>query len=623
MDKLAHAPSLNPRVEPRRRLAAAWVLFGIAGLLATLAVYWPTLNYGFSYDDYYLVRPHTADDLRRALVGSWYPKDVMVPFYRPLTVAFHAARFELFHFDPRLYHWLSVVLFGAVAALVGLITRRLVAGTGFALLAVAATAGHPNLPYALVAWTTNQMHLLQSIIVLLALMWWVTHRTQGTAGWLPLLGFQIGAFLVKEDGVMLLPCLVVLEILFARMIEGRRSIPPIPFLVGAVLTLGALIWLRTWALGGLGGYAHPDWARMQANFGEGLSRALLYQPFDRAGKSFVGYTVITITAVGLLASWLRKDLRRAGFLILGGFVIAAAFNVPFVFVTKREQLYLLALGGTLAFSGGVAAIWLLLQNRSGRLVFAILLLATLVVSGRVTRQMAADFEPYGPTTLAYDEIVQGWASVPPEIHEFLARKRRLWNERRERLQLPDDLPQVTFGAYPSEIEPSGQDFRWTTRTTTMFLRSSGSEVWLPLRAFPHPTGAASVRVHVAEQLQHAMTIRSGGWVSVPIRLRPLRMPWRMHVIRLEVDPAWVPAERDSRSSDQRELGVKIGRLETTPRPQIQGGEASSPRMEEWLRRPAPRGATAMAWRWRSIPRPISARGRSRRSPARPRWADRM
>jgi len=554
------------------------LMFAGAGLAASVAVYWPTVSYGFAYDDYYLVRPHTLEEVRRAFAGSWYPHDVMVPFYRPLTVAFHAARFALFHFDPRPYHGLSLLLFGVIAALVGLVTRQVLsttdadadagggvgvgAGVGAGLFAIAATAVHPSLPYSLVAWTTNQMHLVQSIVVLAAMLWWHAFRRRGSRGWLPLLGFAAVAFLIKEDGVMLLPCLLALELLYGRIVERRWTIPPPLFLIGAALTIGALIWIRSWALHGIGGYSKPDWDMMRANFAQGLSRALLYQPFDRPGKAFVGYTVIAVTLGGLLASFWRDDLRRARFLLLGGVTIAVAFNVPFVFVTKREQLYLLALGGTLAFVGGAVALWSVSRRLWLRAALAAMLVAVLIASGHIARLMAADFAPDNPITLGTDDIVQGWASVPLELHEFLARKHDAYAKRRQsehiQVQLPNDVDTVTYGAYGWEADPSGQRFRWSTGTVTMFVRRSATRISIPLRAFPNPAGPVTVTISVDGRAQQPMTLASADWRSVSLWLPSLRLPWRMHIVKLEVEPTWVPAKLDPRSGDQRELGIKLG-----------------------------------------------------------------
>ncbi|HVZ21588.1 MAG TPA: hypothetical protein VG871_11025, partial [Vicinamibacterales bacterium] len=81
--------------KPAFLLAAVFV----AGVGLSLLVYAPTYGFGFHYDDYYFLRPHARGDVAAAFSGPWYPPGVMAPFYRPLTVAFHALRFDWLQLD--------------------------------------------------------------------------------------------------------------------------------------------------------------------------------------------------------------------------------------------------------------------------------------------------------------------------------------------------------------------------------------------------------------------------------------------------------------------------------------------------------------------------------------------
>ena len=42
------------------------------------------------------------------------------------------------------------------------------------------------MPYALVAWISNQMHLLETLVILLALLWWNAVRARHLLWWAPL-----------------------------------------------------------------------------------------------------------------------------------------------------------------------------------------------------------------------------------------------------------------------------------------------------------------------------------------------------------------------------------------------------------------------------------------------------
>ena len=94
-------------------------------------------------------------------------------------------------------------------------TGRALAAAVAALLVVA----HPTMPYSLVAWVTNQMHLVQTLVVLSAFLWWHAVRARTIVWWLPLLVFGAAAFMVKEDGLMLLPAIVALHAITRRVSE--------------------------------------------------------------------------------------------------------------------------------------------------------------------------------------------------------------------------------------------------------------------------------------------------------------------------------------------------------------------------------------------------------------------
>ena len=158
-------------------------------------------------------------EVRGSFHGSWDTTWVMVPFYRPLTVAFHAVRFELLGLDARRHHALSLTLFACCAALVGWLALRITGRLRPGINATVLYASHPAMPYSLVAWVTNQMHLIETVTVLLALAWWHVVRGRSVAWWLPLLGLGAAAFLIKEDGIMLIPCVVVAHWINRRINE--------------------------------------------------------------------------------------------------------------------------------------------------------------------------------------------------------------------------------------------------------------------------------------------------------------------------------------------------------------------------------------------------------------------
>lgn len=570
------APSDGPT--PRSREIRVRLTLLAAATVVVWTTYWPTLGHEFVYDDYYLVRPHTWSEVRGGLTGSWYTDGVMVPFYRPLTVLFHAARFEILHFDPLMHHGLSLALFTVVASLAGWIAFRVTGVPWVALLGVAAVGTHPGLPYALVAWITNQMHLLQSLVVLGAIGWWVRYRRRDVTWWWPLLVFQVASFCIKEDGIVLLPSIALLEVIYRRVVERRWGLPPIGFLIGSLLLTIGLLALRSWALEGLGGYRAVDLQQATANLARGLYRTLCYQPFDRPGKTVAGTLVVLLTfagATGMVRTLSRRpDLgggtpspgsltSRCLFLLLAGLVVAFSFNLPFAFVTKREQWYLLAIGGAVAFTGGAAWLLLALRTRVTRALVLALIGTALISSAWVARQMADDFSPAHPNTLHTDGIVVEWPRIAPEVRDFLARKQRAIGEGTNTPRL-SDLPLLAYGVHAWEPEPGGRMFRWTTSRVDLYVHHHMARLDLPIRAFPRGSDSVSLLIRGGRRDLGPFGIDHASWISVPIELRPSRWPWRRSVVELSVDPTWKPADLYPGSNDPRVLGMKLGEASSTP-----------------------------------------------------------
>ena len=90
-------------------------------------------------------------------------------------------------------------------------------------------------------------------------------------------------------------------------------------------------------------------------------------------------------------------------------------------------MYLVGLGASITLTG--AALGLLdiaHSGRAGRAGIAIVvavLVAGLASFVAVARDITRDFEPFGPIVLAHDDIVRTWSPVPPELRDYVARKR--------------------------------------------------------------------------------------------------------------------------------------------------------------------------------------------------------
>src|SRR5262249_23560653 len=144
--------------------------------------------------------------------------------------------------------------------------------------------------------------------------------------------------------------------------------------------------------------------------------------------------------------------------------------------------------------------------------------------------------------------------------DFLVQKRQLWTREKQAIRLQDAVDAVTFGVYDWQQEPSGRRFRWSSGTATIYVRHKATGLALPMRAPPSSTGVAKVTIAADARVQSEVV--ESDWRTLSVSLSSLYLPWRMHLVRLRVKPARVPAALDPRSADRRELGVELGEATT-------------------------------------------------------------
>ena len=536
-------------------------------MLATLttgAVYRETLSYGLHYDDYYFLRPSPLAGVVAAFHGPWDQTGVMATFYRPLAVAFSAARFELLGLNSAAHHAVSLTMFGLAAmltaTLVYLVTSRVLA----AILATMFFVCHPAMPYSLVAWVTNQMHLQQILVVLGALLWAHAVGRRGAFWWLPILLFAAASFTIKEDGIMLLPCVVALHEMRRLTTEKDLPHPPWMFLIASLVLIVGLMWLRSHVLGELGGYSRPTLQRGWANFSGAVYGVYRLIPADREWQALASAvaTWFPVLAAGAWP-WLSQTARWC---LLGGLTIAVLFAVPFVFAVKPEQVYMLGLGYAIVLTGaaigGFDLAARLPVRRAAALLVAGVVAIELFALTAVTRAIMRDFQPFGPIVLGHDEIVRGWGFVPAEIKDYLERKRAPQAATRLSPNVLDELVVATFNTHGRDATPDGVPYMWMDRTwCEIDIAASAREVTIPLR---HEIGVfrdpAHVRITANGRLVDELTLSSSEWRRSIIALRRGDVPRisRMHRIRIEIDRSWRPSEIIPGSVDRRWLGLQVG-----------------------------------------------------------------
>ena len=536
------------------------VISVITATAATWIVYGHTLEYGFSYDDYILVRPHNVEDVTRSFSASWDTTGVMVPFYRPLTVAFNAIRYELFGLDSRAHHYVSLGLFACCALLTGWLSHRMTGQTVAAVLAILMFVAHPAMPYALVVWITNQMHLIETLAILTALCWWHAVRTSSVRWWWPLLALAAIAFMIKEDGIMLLPMIIATHTINRYLRERHLPHVRIAFVTAAVLLIAALLFVRTAALDGLGGYGRPSFEQAWRNYVGGISGTLRLTPADRPWQ---GLASAFATALPVLAVLLWRRTRAGSrTLLVVGLGMALLFNLPFVFVSKAEQMHLVAAGAVLFMTGSAVMVLDALPNTIARGAATVVILLGVGACAAVARDISKDFEPFGPKVLATDIIVRGWPHVPAQIKDYLARKEQPHASSRVSTNPIHELSHVIYGAHEMETAPDGTRYQWMSGPAAdVFVFQPARSVIIPLR---HDRGAfretAIARLEVGRRTADEIRFETSDWRQSTITLPRGGAPGRPVHIRISIDQAWVPSRVIPQSADSRTLGLQIGEL---------------------------------------------------------------
>jgi hypothetical protein len=540
----------------------ATLLYVLVAAATILPLYGMTLGYGFDYDDYHFVRPYAASEVAAAFSGPWDPAGIEVPFFRPLTIVLYAVRFTFFGVNSEAHHALSLLMFLLAAVLFGLLARAFLASTAAGALAVVAFAVHPAMPYAAVAWITNQMHLLQLLVVLSALLWWFYVRRRHAVWWLPLVAFELCALMVKEDGVMLVPVILVLHALRRATTEGDLPHPPWQFMTGAAVAAAAFLLYRRHVLHAIGGYGVPSIDQAWAHYETGFLNVFRLLPAKRSWQSEASWFV-TILPLAALAAWPWLS-RHERFTLLAGIAIGASFNLPFVFVVKAQQMHLVATGAALLIAAAIASLVRRSPHRALSIGVGVLSCVGLASLAAVSRNITRDFEPFGTIMLRTDDLVTGWAAVPVELRNYLEEKKQPGAASRLSPNPARALEIVSFGLHGEETASDGRYLRWMSAARTEInVNADATMIELPLR---HEIGAfgepATAVIEVNGRVLDRVTFSNDDWRLSSLRLRPAEAPWLrgMHRVVIRLDHAWVPASVIPGSHDARTLGLQVGEI---------------------------------------------------------------
>ena len=549
----SHLPISSGGTVARREAIA----FPALAAVLTVALYWTTVGYGFYYDDYHFIRPYSPQEIAAAFHGPWDATGIELPYFRPLTVCLFAARFAFLGVNAPAYHVLSLTMFAGAAAVFAAFVARTLNSRAAGISGLVFFIVHPGMPYSAVAWITNQMHLAVLLLVLAGFAWWFFVRRRSVLWWTPLLVLQALAFLLKEDGIMLIPAVLGLHLLRKALVERDLTVP-VGFIAASAAVIALLLWWRATSLAGLPTARVPSADQAWANLVRGLSGPFAVvpskRPFQSAASWFV--TVLPLAAV-LLWTRLTPAVRYG---ILAGVLVGVIFDLPFVFLVKAEQLHLVTAGACLTLAAAAGGLVTAAKAKALRAVAVIIVVGGAAAMALVARNIAGDFEPNGPIVLRADRIVQEWAAVPMELRDYLAGK----TDRREH---PSPNPAtalalVQFGLHGPEIDPAGRSLRWMSGTRAEVMLAPQTRLLsIPMR---HEIGAfrepARVRVLADGRVVETLTLSDGTWHETHVVLRSSEVSRlaRMHRVSIELDRAWIPAQVIPGSGDHRTLGLQVG-----------------------------------------------------------------
>lgn len=406
------------------RAAMRWAAIGCGLLTVVLVLEWRVLWLGAHPDTLIAIRPWSAADLRSALTGHWlFP--AVTPYYRPLATLLFAADFEIFGLNLPALHFMSLVLLALVATLMlRWLSRE--ADTLTAVCAVALYVTHPVLLDAAVAVPLYQIHLLSTAMVALALCAWTTRCTSvSLRAWWPMFALAAVGFFVKEDTALVLPGLLVLQWVRARVFDDVQ-VPKQTLIAGTATLLLALVAIRWWFVPELDPTVAVDHSTSAA------LTALIYAPVRSAFAMFLGGTlrpvdtafVLALQIAGAVAAW-RSPKSTAGWLWITGLLWLVIFSLPVSIVVpaRSTRLHLTVFSAAVMLGAGASAClaWAWARGRRVAGLVAVALTIGVGLQWRTQAEtMTRRFTPCSAEQLQANDQIR-WVATAPDLVAWLER----------------------------------------------------------------------------------------------------------------------------------------------------------------------------------------------------------
>lgn len=506
------------------RRATTGLVAAIAAL-ATLAAYHAALAFDLQCDDLLVIRPWSSAELAAVWHGTWEPTHAFATFFRPLASWFYAGSFELFGLNATAHMVVSLLLLASVAGLLGVFVAREFDEAreyrrSFALGGLAAVVYllHPNTPWSTGVWITNDFHKLTAISALTALLVWQRVRHKAPIHWLALAPFIVICFLIKEDGLMLIPALLTLQWARAWLVRDVAA-PRVAMWAGGAAFGGALVLWRSLALGEVGGFPFPTTV---AAIAHNLVRGPLYA-FTQHGslsaltslEQGVAALMLVLVVTGL---WLLPRERR--FLPAAGLIIMFWYDLPLALISNVMRYYMLTIASVMVVVPILVAFRVGARPhhpavRVATRVTSIALVVLVAIGARQQREELGLFAPCARLAMECRTWVLEEVPLPSEARAYVA-------ETPAACAVPDrprigDTGVITWGLGPTSIETAtGVRSNDVNGRVIMLVSGPRANATVSVR---HPDAAPAHPItaeFVVDGRRTTTTLTTPDWVTVDL-----------------------------------------------------------------------------------------------------------
>lgn len=494
-----------------------------AAVAAVVVLYGRAWRFDLHCDDLIVIRPWSPAELAAVWHGTWEPQHAWAVFFRPLAAWFYAGSFELFGVHAQAHLTLSILLLVLVTWALAVFVARESGSTETGVAAALIYALHPNTPWSTGTWVTNDFHKLAALGALCALLAWQRRRDRALAAWWPVLFFAVGAFLVKEDQVVLLPTLVALTWLRARWIGAAAPRVLMPGLIATAIAAACWCW-RMAALGQLGGFPMPDSAETVAR---NLLRGPLYvfgaigNPLDHVG---VAQWLTALLAITASAAVIARLPRRQQWPAVCGVVLIAAYSAPLAFISSTTRYYVLTMAGTMILATAAQGLWSLAPRGAARAIAATTLAGLALVAAARQEAAHASFAPCSPVDLGCrDFALEAMPLLPPEARADIATRPEACRAGTPRRL--DQTPVLTWGLGPAIVDTmTGSLARGGgPRIVTLFSADATSAQFTVRHTGASTLSPIGLSITVDGRAVTPVVLTNTEWVTTAV---PLSRGWR-------------------------------------------------------------------------------------------------